>query len=83
MLSDNGDPYVKHGRGVMKARHEDPPVRLTPAWSGSTSASGIARYLAGELGPRFTPPQPMIDMVERGDLGRKTGRGFYDWPEET
>jgi 3-hydroxyacyl-CoA dehydrogenase len=22
----------------------------------------------------------MIDMVKRGDLGRKSGRGFYDWP---
>ena len=43
---------------------------------------GVARYLEKELGPRFTPPQLMIDMVERGDLGRKAGRGFYDWSEE-
>jgi 3-hydroxybutyryl-CoA dehydrogenase len=58
------------------------PLRLTDL-VGVDVRLGIARYLAGELGPRFTPPQLMIDMVERGELGRKTGRGFYDWSEET
>jgi 3-hydroxybutyryl-CoA dehydrogenase len=57
------------------------PLRLTDL-VGVDVRLGVARYLATELGPRFTPPQLMIDMVERGDLGRKTGRGFYDWSEE-
>jgi 3-hydroxybutyryl-CoA dehydrogenase len=29
--------------------------------------------------PRDKPPQALKEMVERGDLGLKTGRGFYDW----
>jgi 3-hydroxybutyryl-CoA dehydrogenase len=41
---------------------------------------GIARYLEGELGSRFTPPRLMVDMVKRGDLGRKSGQGFYARP---
>jgi 3-hydroxybutyryl-CoA dehydrogenase len=57
------------------------PLRLTDL-VGVDVRLGVARYLEQELGPRFTPPQLMIDMVERGDLGRKTGRGFYDWSEE-
>ncbi|MGH3149805.1 MAG: 3-hydroxyacyl-CoA dehydrogenase family protein [Streptosporangiaceae bacterium] len=57
------------------------PLRLTDL-VGVDVRLGVARYLATELGSRFTPPQLMIDMVERGDLGRKTGRGFYDWSEE-
>ncbi len=57
------------------------PLRLTDL-VGLDVRLGVARYLATELGPRFTPPQLMIDMVQRGDLGRKTGRGFYDWSEE-
>ena len=32
-----------------------------------------------ELTPRFEPPQLLRDMVARGDLGKKSGRGFYDW----
>lgn len=57
------------------------PLRLTDL-VGIDVRLGIARYLATELGPRFTPPQLMVDMVERGELGRKSGRGFYDWSEE-
>jgi 3-hydroxybutyryl-CoA dehydrogenase len=39
----------------------------------------IAEHLARELGPRFEPPALLRTMVERGDLGKKSGRGFYDW----
>jgi 3-hydroxybutyryl-CoA dehydrogenase len=57
------------------------PLRLTDL-VGLDVRLGIARYLEKELGPRFSPPQLMIDMVERGELGRKSGRGFYDWPSQ-
>jgi 3-hydroxybutyryl-CoA dehydrogenase len=31
---------------------------------------------------QYTVPQTIQDMVARGDLGVKTGRGFYDYPVE-
>lgn len=40
---------------------------------------GIAEYLASQLGERFEPPQLMRDMVARGELGKKTGKGFYTY----
>src|SRR5699024_259560 len=40
---------------------------------------GIAEYLESTLGERFAPPQLMRDMVSRGELGRKSGKGFYDY----
>lgn len=40
---------------------------------------GIARHLASVYGERFEPPQLLIDMVDEGRLGKKAGRGFYDW----
>lgn len=43
---------------------------------------GIAEYLESQLGERFAPPQLMRDMVARGELGRKTGKGFYDYPQD-
>ncbi len=42
---------------------------------------GIAEYLESQLGERFAPPQLMRDMVARGELGQKSGKGFYDYPE--
>ena len=39
----------------------------------------IAEHLASVYGRRFEPPQLLRDMVERGHLGKKAGRGFYDW----
>jgi len=41
---------------------------------------GIAEYLQSQLGERFAPPQLMRDMVARGELGQKSGKGFYDYP---
>jgi 3-hydroxybutyryl-CoA dehydrogenase len=40
----------------------------------------IERHYAAESGlDRDAPPQFLIDMVERGELGVKTGKGFYDY----
>jgi 3-hydroxybutyryl-CoA dehydrogenase len=40
----------------------------------------IADYLHQEFGERkFEAPRILRDKVTRGELGKKTGRGFYDW----
>jgi 3-hydroxybutyryl-CoA dehydrogenase len=39
----------------------------------------IAEYLHGQLGDRFVPPRILSDKVRRGELGKKTGKGFYEW----
>jgi len=39
----------------------------------------IADHLASVYGERFSPPELLRDMVARGDIGKKSGRGFYDW----
>jgi 3-hydroxybutyryl-CoA dehydrogenase len=55
------------------------PLRLTDL-VGLDVRLSIAEYLARELGERFTPPQLLRDKVARGELGKKSGKGFYDWP---
>jgi 3-hydroxybutyryl-CoA dehydrogenase len=59
-------------------RHPMGPLRLTDL-VGLDVRLGIAEYLAGELGPRFEPPQLLRDKVAAGELGRKSGQGFYRW----
>src|SRR5262245_41989501 len=54
------------------------PLRLTDL-VGLDVRLSIAEYLEKELGERFTPPRLLRDKVARGELGKKSGRGFYDW----
>lgn len=59
-------------------RHPTGPLRTTDI-VGLDVRLAIAEHLARELGPRFEPPQMLRDLVAAGDLGRKTGRGFFHW----
>ena len=63
---------------VLGYKHPVGPLALTDI-VGLDVRLGIAEYLESTLGPRFAPPRLMRDMVERGELGRKSGKGFYDY----
>ena len=54
------------------------PLKLTDL-VGLDVRLAIAEHLERELGPRFSPPRLLRDKVARGELGQKSGRGFYDW----
>ncbi|WP_406335145.1 3-hydroxyacyl-CoA dehydrogenase family protein [Streptomyces sp. NBC_00203] len=60
-------------------RHPMGPLRLTDL-VGLDVRLAIAEHLHATLGERFAPPRLLRDKVARGELGRKTGRGFYAWP---
>lgn len=59
-------------------RHPMGPLKLTDL-VGLDVRLDIARNLQRSYGDRYAPPQLLIDMVAAGDLGKKSGRGFYDW----
>ena len=59
-------------------RHPAGPLRTTDI-VGLDVRLGIAEHLAEEIGERFTPPQILKDKVAAGELGRKSGQGFYTW----
>lgn len=59
-------------------RHPAGPLKTTDI-VGLDVRLGIAEHLERELGPRFAPPQLLRDKVAAGELGRKTGKGFYEW----
>ncbi|WP_288336391.1 3-hydroxyacyl-CoA dehydrogenase family protein [uncultured Gordonia sp.] len=59
-------------------RHPMGPLRSTDL-VGLDVRLAVADHLAATLGVRFEPPQLLRDKVARGELGRKSGRGFYDW----
>jgi 3-hydroxybutyryl-CoA dehydrogenase len=60
-------------------RHPMGPLRLTDL-IGLDVRLDIARHLQRSYGDRYAPPQILLDKVARGELGRKSGQGFYRWP---
>jgi 3-hydroxybutyryl-CoA dehydrogenase len=65
---------------VLGYKHPTGPLRTTDI-VGLDVRLGIAEYLASTLGERFAPPQILRDKVARGELGRKTGKGFFEWTD--
>jgi 3-hydroxybutyryl-CoA dehydrogenase len=61
--------------------HPMGPLRLTDV-VGCDIRLAIADHLAEALkAPHFKPPQLLRKMVAEGRLGKKSGRGFYEWKE--
>lgn len=75
--------------GVASAEDIDTGMKLGYRWPmgpleltdlvGLDVRLAIAEHLAAELGPRFEPPALLRDKVARGELGKKSGQGFFSW----
>jgi 3-hydroxybutyryl-CoA dehydrogenase len=63
---------------MLGYRHPVGPLKTTDI-VGLDVRLNIAEHLARELGPRFEPPAILREKVARGELGRKSGQGFYPW----
>lgn len=60
--------------------HPMGPLRLTDL-VGLDVRLKIAEYLHATLGDdQYEPPELMRRMVAEGKLGKKSGKGFYQWP---
>lgn len=59
-------------------RHPMGPLRLSDI-VGLDVRLDIARNLTKVYGERFAPPQVLIDKVADGQLGQKSGQGFFTW----
>ena len=59
--------------------HPMGPLKLTDL-VGLDVRLAIAEYLHATLGkPHYEPPKILRDKVKKGELGKKTGKGFYTW----
>jgi len=61
--------------------HPMGPLKLTDL-VGLDVRLAIAQYLHATLkSPQYEPPQILRDKVQNGELGKKTGKGFYTWSD--
>jgi 3-hydroxybutyryl-CoA dehydrogenase len=66
---------------MLGCGHPMGPLKLLD-YVGLDYAIGVAQTLLEEYqDERFRPPPLLRQMVAAGLLGRKTGRGFYEWPK--
>ncbi|MET7474904.1 3-hydroxyacyl-CoA dehydrogenase family protein [Streptomyces sp. NPDC005648] len=72
------DPEAVDTAMRLGYRHPMGPLRLTDV-VGLDVRLAIAEHLHKTLGERFAPPRLLREKVARGELGRKTGQGFYRW----
>jgi 3-hydroxybutyryl-CoA dehydrogenase len=62
--------------------HPMGPLKVTDL-VGLDVRLAIAEYLHRELGgAHYAPPAVLRDKVRRGELGKKSGKGFYEWPSQ-
>ena len=61
--------------------HPMGPLKLTDL-VGLDVRLAIAEYLFATLGkPQYAPPKILQEKVKKGELGKKTGKGFYTWSD--
>lgn len=61
--------------------HPMGPLKLTDL-VGLDVRLAIAEYLHVTLGkPQYAPPRILREKVNKGELGKKTGKGFYTWSD--
>jgi 3-hydroxybutyryl-CoA dehydrogenase len=61
--------------------HPMGPLKLTDL-VGLDVRLAIAEYLHATLkSPQYAPPAILKDKVQKGELGKKTGKGFYSWSD--
>lgn len=61
--------------------HPIGPLRLSDV-VGLDVRLDIARHLQSVYGERYAPPAILEQKVAAGELGRKSGQGFFDWTKE-
>jgi len=65
---------------VAGCAHPMGPLRLSDLIGLDTVKAAAEAMYAEFKEPLYTPPALLLRMVEAGRLGRKTGRGFYEYP---
>jgi len=61
--------------------HPMGPLKLTDL-VGLDVRLAIAEYLHKTLGkPQYEPPRILKEKVKKGELGKKSGKGFYTWSD--
>jgi 3-hydroxyacyl-CoA dehydrogenase len=79
IATEKGIPYEKIDNDFVF------PPQLGPfaKWDflGLDVISDVMNYFVKEISPEFAPGKTLTNLLKEGNLGKKTGKGIYDWVE--
>ncbi|MFX0047597.1 MAG: 3-hydroxyacyl-CoA dehydrogenase family protein [Candidatus Hermodarchaeota archaeon] len=79
MATDKGILYAKIDNDFVS------PPELGPLakWDflGLDVICDVMNYFVEKISPEFAPGKTLTNLLKEGNLGRKTGKGIYDWVE--
>ena len=79
MATDKGIPYEKIDNDFVSSPELGPLAKWD--YLGLDVSCDVMNYFVKEISPEFAPGKTLTNLVKAGNLGRKTGKGIYEWFE--
>lgn len=78
LILDKGSPKPMQFDAAFKAVMPMTPYELLD-YVGLDIVMHTQKYYSETLSKDYTPRKALVDIVSLGNLGKKTGKGLYDW----
>ena len=78
LILDKGSPKPMQFDAAFKAVMPMTPFELLD-YVGLDIVLNTQKYYSETLSKDYTPRKALVDIVASGNLGKKTGKGLYDW----
>ena len=79
MATEKGIPYEKFDNDFVSSPELGPLAKWD--YLGLDVICDVMNYFAKMISPEFAPGKTLTNLLKAGNLGRKSGKGIYEWFE--
>jgi len=79
-IIEAGHPTPEEFDAAFKPFMPMAPFELSDYVGNDVNVNGL-QYMSQALSPEYKPSKAFLNMLKEGKLGKKTGKGFYDWSQ--
>ena len=77
-IIEAGSPTPEEFDAAFKSFMPMAPFELSDYVGNDVNVNGLL-YMSQVLSPEYKPSQAFLNLIKENKLGKKTGKGFYDW----